>query len=254
MHAVALALLVLLAPEPVTLRYRFEKGLVYRESIQRSAELDLLAGGKKVRSHTTSDWRLKRTVISVDREGRVTRERIEVLNATRNFIASPDKPEGVKQDPFHGRRFVWRDGALHDDSGNVSSKYPRLVQHLGNWRDARLPGKPVAPGATWEVTAKKFLEAVGQTPPKDVAGRARFRLASVEGGVARIEIDFSMTYKSGPSTLGANQTGVWLFDVAKGRDLSLELSGKVEIDNGRGGSGKIATVRKLTFPGRESSR
>ena len=45
----------------------------------------------------------------------------------------------------------------------------------------------------------------------------------------------------------AEETGTWRFDVKRGRDLSLEMRGILEIDEGRSGSGKFAMKREVTY-------
>jgi hypothetical protein len=147
---------------------------------------------------------------------------------------------------------VWRQKdkggwGLFGEKGEVTDKHPQLVQRLRNWRDARLPKKRVRVGSTWEVSAARFLEAVGQPVPPKAEGRAVFRLEAVEGDVARITFTFNESHPEDLRMFKAKETGVWLFDLKRGRDVSLEMKGILEIDDGQTGSGKFRMRRTVTY-------
>lgn len=250
-------LLVLLAPEPAhTLEYRFEKGMAYDDVSSRHFTLELIAGEKLVRFETEVHQEMRRTVVAVDGDGLPLIERIEVKRFVKVTKDAPnDSDLGEKAYPSQGKTFVWRkkDGdegwGLYGRKGEVTKKYPFLVERLANWRDARLPGKPVAVGATWEVSAQRFLQTVGQRAPEGVKGKAVFTLEGVADGVASIAFDFGQEHKDGERVLTGSQKGKWRFDVANGRDLALEMEGKVRIDNGRGGVGTFRMQRTLSYSG-----
>jgi hypothetical protein len=254
-----LLLLLVAAPDgkakTYEIAYRFGKGVKYTDRSSRVFKLDMYGGKKLAQFHVESEQVIRRTVIEVDDGGRPSLERVEVLVNSHTTKMSPNEEElGVTLLPSHGKSFVWRryDGkkwGLFDDKGEVTAKHPQLVQKLRNWRDARLPGKPVAVGATWEVAAGDFLEAVGQPVPPGVKGRAVFKLEAVEDGVARITFTFKETYPQDGVAVVAEETGTWRFDVKRGRDLSVEARGILEIDKGDAGSGKFGVKREVTYEG-----
>lgn len=261
MPALLLILLVVAAPDEekakkYEIAYRFEKGVSYTDRSTRVLKLDVYGGKELARFHVESEQLIRRTVIEVDDDGRPTLERVEVLANTHTTKESPEREPGVDKLASHGRSFVWRKQrgkwGLFDDKGDVTAKHPQLVQRLRNWRDARLPGRPVAVGATWEVSAADFLTAVGQPVPPGIKGRAVFKLEAVEDGVARITLSFKATYPDGGATVVAEETGTWRFDVERGRELTLDVRGILEIDEGKMGSGKFAVKREVTYGGEGS--
>jgi hypothetical protein len=257
MPLLLLILLVVAGPEekPKTfeLAYRFEKGLSYTDRTTRTFKLDMYGGKELAQFHVESEQVIRRTVVEVDGHGRPTLERVEVLVNTHTTKKAPNEELGVKKFPSHGKSFVWRKlkgkWGLYDAKGEVTKEHPQLVQRLRNWRDARLPGRPVAIGSTWEVAAAAFMEAVGQPVPPGVTGRALFKLEAVEDGVARISFSFKETHPDNGATVVADETGTWRFDLKRGRDLSLEARGILEIDKGDVGSGKFGMKREVTYAG-----
>ncbi|MHC4729374.1 MAG: hypothetical protein ACYS6Z_02135 [Planctomycetota bacterium] len=247
----ALCLLVLLAPEQTyELKYRHEKGATYRDAAIKSIQLTLFAAGRLVKFDAETQYDIERTVIKADSEGPEV-ERIVVRKFVQIVRASPEGEEGTKQFKSHGKTFVWRrekkTWGLYDGEGEVTKKYANLVVLLQDWRAARLPKKPVAVGDTWEVSAKTFLETVGQQVPPQVAGKATFRLAAVKDGVAKIAIEFKSSWRNQGSVLGGTQKGTWVFDLKRGRDIEVTMEGGIEVDNGKGGYGKFRSHRAVTY-------
>lgn len=247
----ALCLLLFLAPEQTyELAYRHRKGVAYRDAAIKSIQLTLFSGARLVKFDAETQYDIERTVIEADSEGPEV-ERIVVKKFVHIVRAAPDGKEGTKPYKSHGKTFVWRREkkawALYDEEGDVTKKYPHLVVLLQDWRAARLPKKPVAVGDTWEVSAKTFLETVGQQVPPQVAGKATFKLAAVENGVAKIEIVFKSSWRNQGSVLGGTQKGVWLFDLKKGYDIEVRMEGSIEVDNGKGGYGKFRSHRAVTY-------
>jgi hypothetical protein len=253
MLAAAIALL-LLAPEGThEIKLRFEKGMVYEDAATRRVKLTLTQHGKSIRFDREDDYHVRRTVLEVGTGGLPEMERVEVLKFASKTNEWPDQEPGVKENPAQGKSFVWRkkkDGgewALYADDKDVTEEHPRLVERLLNWRAARVPGKPVAIGATWEVPAQAFLEATGQQVPPGLEGSAVYKLEEVEDGIARISFEFKSLLREQGRDLAGIQRGTWLLDVAKGRELSLESEGSMEIDGGKQGFGTFEMKRTITY-------
>jgi len=254
MLAAALALL-LLAPEGThEIKLRFEKGMVYEDVARRRVKLTLTQHDKSIRFDREDDYHVRRTVLEVGDDGLPAMERVEVLKFATKTNEWPDEEPGVKAKAAEGKSFVWRrkkkgadEWALYAHDHDVTEDHPRLVERLLNWRAARLPGKPVAVGATWEVSAKAFLEATGQQVPPGLEGSAVYKLEEVKDGVARISFEFkSLLHEQGRDVTGV-QRGIWLLDVAKGRDLELQSKGSLEIDGGKQGFGTFEMKRTITY-------
>jgi hypothetical protein len=178
-------------------------------------------------------------------------ERVEVKRMVITVKEAPDQEPGSKTGTPHGKTFVWkklrRRWGLFDAKGEVTDDYPALVKRLKNWREARLPSRAVAVGDSWEVSAATFLETVNQPIPKGVAGRAIFKLNEVKDGVASIGFLFRMTYRDGDHLFTGTQKGTWRFDIARGRDLDLEMTGQLDVDEGKSGDGRFKMKRAVTW-------
>ncbi len=238
---------------PVTLKYRFQKGLALVDRTSAAFTLDMFVKGQLIQFDIENRQELKRTVVKADESGAPLIERVEVKKFIHTVRKHPKEQAGDKYYPSHGHTYVWRKKSkgdawgLYGDKGEVTKKHPQLVAKLKNWRAARLPKEPVAIGGTWEVSAARFLRAVGQPVPKGVVGKATFRLVELKRGVARITFVFKSTYRDGDSVLEGSNKGEWRFDVARGRDLSLHMKGVVEIDKGDGGAGRFKMTREVTY-------
>jgi len=250
-----LALLLLLAPDrpAYEIRYRFEKGMVCEDRSVSRARLRLFAGANAMVFDQSPERVLRRTVLEVDGEGRLVAERVEVEKFLFHLKESPDQPAGTKPFKSHGKTFVWRsDGGtwrLLEGDEDVTKSYPRLVEVLRNWGDARLPKRRVAVGDTWEVGAAEFLKNVGQPVPEGIEGRCVFTLESVDGdGVARITFRFKRLHRDKAATFTGDQKGVWLFDVRRGRNLEFSMEGTLIVEGKRRGDGKVSMKRTLTYP------
>jgi hypothetical protein len=247
----ALFLLVLLAPEQTyELKYRHEKGVTYRDAAIKSIQLTLFANARLIKFDVETQYDIERTVIEADSEGPEV-ERIVVRKFVQIVRKAPEQKEGTKPFKSHGKTFVWRREkkawGLFDGEGDVTKKYPNLVVLLRDWRAARLPKKPVAVGDTWEVSAKTFLETVGQQVPSQVEGKATFRLAAVKDGVAKITIEYKSSWRDKKSVLGGTQNGTWHFHLKRGYDIEVRMEGDIEVDNGKGRYGKFKSHRAVTY-------
>ena len=233
------------------LQYRFPEGLVYDETTVRDFYLELVGEGKRVVYQIGSDESFRRTIIESSGNGPPEVERVQVVKMVRSVRQSATEEANEKVDAAQGRSFVWRkrgeDWSLYDSAGDASARFPRLADRMRNWRDARLPPKPVRPGETWEVTAKTFLETAGQPLPPELQGSARFELEEVTDGIARISFTFGYRWASGPPTdveMSADGDGVWLFDVENGRELELEMKSTILAgDTGKGRASQKRTVK-----------
>ena len=105
----------------------------------------------------------------------------------------------------------------------------------------------VSVGSKWHVSAEKFLRAASQPVPEGVQGKARFVVTSLKDGVARIEFVFEQSYRHQDHDWVGQIQGTWLFDVRRGRDLSLEMKGRVEADKGEFGMGGFKKTRRVTY-------
>ncbi|MHC4819875.1 MAG: hypothetical protein ACYTF8_17665 [Planctomycetota bacterium] len=84
--------------------------------------------------------------------------------------------------------------------------------------------------------------------PPQVEGKATFRLASVQNGVAKIAIEFKSSWRDKKNVLGGTQKGTWVFDLKRGRDIEVTMEGGIEVNNGKGGYGKFRSHRAVTYP------
>jgi hypothetical protein len=129
----------------------------------------------------------------------------------------------------------------------VTGSHKELVDQLKNWRDARLPREPVSVGESWEVPPRDFMETAGLKVPDGLEGVATFKLEKVEGAVAEISFEFRFASRHGGRRQAGVERGRWRFDFEKGRDLSFEMKGSINVDGGRGGKGEIAMLRTVTY-------
>lgn len=246
-------LLVATPPQAYSFAYRFEKGLSYVDAQQRTMTTEIYANGKQMRWKAMFESRVKRTILSVDETAHPSAERVEVERFRVIMKENPEQEKlGEKPLPCEGKSFVWRRlekrWGLFLNDRDVTDGHKELVDQLKNWRDARLPRGPVTVGQEWQVPPQDFMETAGLKVPKGLEGVAAFKLDGVEGAVAEISFEFRFSSRQG----GGRQTGVergrWRFDHEKGRDLSFEMEGTIQVDGGRGGKGEIAMVRTVTYP------
>lgn len=261
MRIAALVCLVLLAPaESYTLRYRFTKGLTYTDSQQREVKITLTQEGRTLKQHELRTIRLERTILGVDETDHPTIERVHVAAFRDKIIEWPEQDKvGTKKRPCEGKTFVWRRLEtrwglfLRGEEGqakDVTKEYSHLVEQLKSWRDARLPADPQRIGGSWEIDAEEFLQTAAMIVPKGVNGKAYFKLQKVEKGIATISFTFRFGFRDRRTPISVAQKGTWTFDVPRGRDLAFEMTGKIDFDGGRVGTGEIAMTRKVTYGSR----
>lgn len=249
---VPLLLALLLAPDSThEMKLRFEKGMVYEEATTRRMKLRLIDQKRVAKFDFEEECLFRRTVLAVGDDGLPSEEKVEVLRFAKKIHARPDGEAGSEANPAEGKTFLWKRGGegyvLMDGDKDVTEEHPHLAERLRSYRAKRMPEKPVAVGATWEVPAAAFLESTGQTVPPGLEGAAVFKLEEVKDGVARVSFEVKSGYKERGRDIAAVQKGTWLFDIARGREISLEATGSIEVDRLEGGDGSLAMTRKLTY-------
>jgi hypothetical protein len=253
MLASALVLLLVTAPQ-VELVYRFEKDATYLDESKAVTQFRLFSGTKIVKYHIEVERVLERTILELDDRGQPVRERVVVKKFLKRTVAAPDADPGETPTASQGKTFVWKKGrrgwALWGEKGDVGAQHEALVEVLSNWRSSRLPGRPVAPGDTWEIAAAEILRSAGQRVQGSVEGSGTFRLESVDDGLARVSFRFESKQEVDGRAVEGKNEGTWLFDLAAGVDRSLAMKGTVLIDGGKGGDGSIEMTRTVTV-GRE---
>jgi len=251
---VLLLLALLLAPETTyELKLRFEKGMVYEDASTRHIKLRLIDNAKLMRFDVEEDYLVRRTVLEVGADGLPSQEKVEVVRFVKKTNERPDGEAGSESNAAEGKTFLWRrkekeEGyVLLDGDKDVTEENPHLVERLVGYRAKRMPEKPVAIGATWEVPASEFLEATGQRIPPDLQGTAVFKLLEVKDNVAKVSFEVKTSCHDQGHDLALVQRGTWLFDMAKGREVSLEAEGTMEFDRLEKGDGSLKMTRTLTY-------
>lgn len=254
MRMVPLLLALLLAPETTyELKLRFEKGMVCEDASTRRVKLRLIENGKLMRFDVEEDFLVRRTVLEVGADGLPSREKVEVVRFAKKTNERPDGEPGAESNQAQGKSFVWRrkdkeEGyALYAGDADVTAQNPHLVERLQSWRAKRMPEKAVAVGASWEVPAAEFLESTGQRIPEGLQGTAVFKLLEVKENLARISFEVKSSCRDQGHDLALVQRGTWVFDIARGREVSLEAEGTMEFDRLEKGDGSLRMTRLLTY-------
>ena len=99
-----------------------------------------------------------------------------------------------------------------------------------------------------------IISMAQQAVPKGIEGKATFKLESLEKGIATITFKFDHKHKDKGQLLSGTQKGTWKIDVRRGRDLSLSMTGIVEVDGGKGGAGKVRMKRTVTYGSSRGSK
>ncbi|MHC4930694.1 MAG: hypothetical protein ACYTGV_00675 [Planctomycetota bacterium] len=251
---VALALVALLPPEKkaVELKYRFEKGLKYREIQKRQVETEVFTKDGTVKEKLAFEVDITRTILESDPTSHPMSERVEVRIFRRNILSTPSGKTGPRPYACEGKTFVWRRlkerWGLFRDKEEVTVRHTQLVEHLKNWRDARLPKQAVGPGDTWQVNAADFLRTAGLKVPENVTGMALYKLEKIEDGIARISFHIRFQHLTQGYQTVVDTDGKWSFDVAKGRDLDSSLDGVIQLNQGKTGKGKVTIARSVSYP------
>jgi hypothetical protein len=233
------------------MKFRFEKGMVYEDASNRRIKLRLIEQKRVLKFDIEEECLLRRTVLAVGDDGFPSEEKVEVVTLTKRIHERPDGDARTEANATQGKTFLWkRSGegyALLSGDDDVTKEHRWLAERLLSYRAKRMPEKPVAVGATWEVPADAFLAATGQAVPPGLEGSAVFRLEEVKDGVARVSFELKSGYTDRGRENRGVQKGTWLFDVARGREVSLEAEGSMEFDRLEAGDGSLRMTRSLTY-------
>jgi len=249
---VPLLLCLVLAPEStVEMKLRFEKGMVYEDASTRRVKLRLIEQRRLMKFDVGEDTLFRRTVLAVGDDGLPSEEKIEVLRFKKEIHEQPDREPATSDNPAQGKTFLWkRSGAsyaLYEGDKDVTKEHEALAERLRSYGTKRVPEKPVAVGATWEVPAAEFLASTGQQVPPGLEGTAVFKLEEVKENVARVSFEMKSSYKDRERDVSGVQKGTWLFDVERGREVSLEAEWTMEFDRMEKGDGSFEMTRTLTY-------
>ena len=86
------------------------------------------------------------------------------------------------------------------------------------------------------------------TDGANTAGSIEFTLASVDkDGVGKITFRGIWMYRTSQSKFEVEQTGTWMFDTVRGRDLSLKSKGILDITGFEEGKGELSMERVVTW-------
>lgn len=226
----------LLAEEPtVRLRYAFKPGERLTMDVEHRAVTDTTISGARQSVETSTDSRKIWTILSVEEDGRTTLEnsvdRVSMTSRSsdrgelrwKSGDGTPPPPgyEGVAEslgvplsrtviDPF-GRILKRQD--LRPTTVNASN--------TGDFPVVPLPDHPVKVGDEWTVPQEVVVD-VPNGPRRAVKTRLRYRLAAVEGGLAKIDVDTTVLTPIDDPRLEAHLLErIWdgriLFDIARGR-------------------------------------
>ena len=239
------------------LAYAFRKGDEYTDTTTRAVELEIIQGKSLAVFDIRSKEILVRKILET-RKGKPDIENVVVKDFTRETKKHPEQAEiGVKKSGAIGRTFVWR--RVNDERWGLfgrraeeTNRFGPVVERLKNWRDARLPDKPVEVGASWEVPIKEYLSTVGQRIPEGATGNIEFKLESVdEKGIAKITFGGVWTYTEPGTRVVVTQKGEWTFDAKRGRDLKISATGEIEMSGAQEGKGKLSMERVVEWKERE---
>ena len=97
------------------------------------------------------------------------------------------------------------------------------------------------------MSPRRFLQTAGFSVPEGIQGIAQFTLEKVEDGLATIPFEFRFSYKERGSRMAVAEKGVWMFDITNGRDVSFDMKGLIEVDDGKSGRGAIKMRREVTY-------
>jgi len=235
------------------LAYHFVKGDEYLETTTRHFQLEIIEGSSLLLTVVDAKEALRRTVLET-KKGRPVIERIVVKEFTREVKKSPKQKEiGVTKSKAIGHTYVWRRigderWGLFSERAEVTAQYNSVVARLKNWRDNRLPKKPVKVGETWKISAREFLTTLGQIVPKGTTGNMEFTLKSVDAkGVATIAISGIWSYLEPGTRVVVTQSGTWTFDVKKGRDLKMDSAAKIDMSGKSDGKANLKMTRVVKW-------
>lgn len=237
------------ATGPWTLRYQFEDGETLRMQVRHRAVSDTTIAGTTQSVETATDstkvWK-----VSSDADGGVILEhsvddvRMHSRTSDRGSVTWDSRkplppPPGYEHVP--ASLGVPLSRITIDEAGHVLGRRnlrPVPESNSGDLVVVPLPSDPVEIGSEWEVPDEVIVEVPGG-PRKLVRTRLRYRLETVDDGVATIRVDTTvLTPVDDPQLQARLLERIWdgtiLFDIEEGRVLrrATEMDRKVIGFNG----------------------
>lgn len=223
------------AEGPWTLRYQFEDGQTLRMEVRHRAVSDTTIAGTKQSVETATDstkvWK-----VTTDAEGGVVLEhsvddvRMHSRTSDRGSVSWDSRdtqppPPGYEHIP--GSLGVPISRITIDAAGHVLGRRnlrPVPESNSGDLVVVPLPTEPVSIGDEWEVPDEIVVEVQGG-PRKLVRTRLRYRLESVDDGIASIRVDTTvLTPVDDPQLEARLLERIWdgkiQFDIEEGHVLS----------------------------------
>jgi hypothetical protein len=168
-------------------------------------------------------------------EGKARAVRIQVLSSTAQKSGTDTPISAEKPTSLNGATLT----AMRSPAGwsvkDANGATPAQEgQALGAWNDAYrlLPSGEAKAGASWEVEARDALALLSPTAIREAQGKLSCKCEAADGG--RVAVAFSGTLKGKARdesvvelTLTVAQ-GQLIYDVAKGRPVSLKVAGSVQ--------------------------
>jgi hypothetical protein len=174
-------------------------------------------------------------VVLESAEGKVRSARIKCLSSLEQKSGTDAPISGDKPTSLHGLTFT----AMRAPSGwsvkDADGSTPTAEgQALGAWNDAGrlLPAEEPKAGATWDVEARDVMALLAPTAIRDGQGKISCKCEAAEGG--KVSVSFSGSIKGkarDESVVNLDLTitkGQLVYDLSKGRPVSLSLSGSVQ--------------------------
>ncbi|HYE99102.1 MAG TPA: hypothetical protein VEJ18_09345 [Planctomycetota bacterium] len=167
-------------------------------------------------------------------EGRPTAARIQVVASTLQRSGT-DVPIEEQPTPLAGKTFVSRRAAdgwvAQDPQGGAA---PIEGASLGGWNELwrLLPASEPKAGTSWTVDGREIIPLLHPMGLAEASGKLECTAKSVEGG--RVTVQFKGGVQGRPRDEAATRLsfsiseGTLVYDLGKGRPVSLTLSGAVE--------------------------
>ncbi|MEM8883626.1 MAG: hypothetical protein AAGD14_06150 [Planctomycetota bacterium] len=254
MHLLVAVVLLLFpqAEKAHTFAYKFNKDDQYKDTKTSEFVLEFRQGPSVVSFEVDTKEVMRRTVLEV-KKGRPTIERVDVLDFTTNIKKHPEQNKiGEQKEKSVGGRYVWRRignvrWGLFSRREEVTIRHRAIVNRLKNWKDKRLPSKPIKVGDTWEVDILDYLALSDQQVPPGSKGTIEYKLKSVDDGIATIVFSGVWSYLEAEARTVVTQQGTWKFDLKRGRDLSIEATADLSMTGAREGAGRFKSKRVVEW-------
>lgn len=167
-------------------------------------------------------------------DGQVKAAKIKVLGSSLQRSGT-DLPIEEKPTPLLGQTFTSNrtgDGWMaRDKTGGAP---PIEAIHLGSWNEAfrLLPKGDVKAGTNWQIEGRDFLPVLYPMGLGEATGKLDCTVEAADGAKATIQFKGLISGKARDESVTKLaidiKTGTLVFDLQKGRPVSLRLSGSVE--------------------------